>query len=50
MNRTDASVPWRMRTSGAASGSMASAWAVRSRSRIERTSSAKSASLFSKYQ
>ena len=50
MNRTDASVPWRRRVTGSASGSIAAACARRSCWRTERTSSANSDSFVSKYQ
>ena len=50
MNRTLAALPWRMRVSGSAAGSIAAAWARRSSWRIVRTSSANSDSLVGKYQ
>ena len=50
MKRTDDSTAWRRRVSGSAAGSMAAACSPRRSARIERTSSAKRASLFSKYQ
>ena len=50
LNRTLASVPWRIRVSGSASGSIAAACALRSRRRIVRTSSANSSCLVGKYQ